>query len=155
MTPHLVRQFRQFRPGGCGYIRRHVAFVGKIHLRLEPGPQARQDVLPTGDQLKMRAAGAGCRQAPLGFRLGLDQLRQGFRLGQIDPAIGESPTRKLSRLSRPEAWLRTQMTDHRRDNGRASVSMQLHAVLAGEAVRARQKQGESAIDRFARHPQRS
>ena len=77
------------------------------------------------------------RRARLKRRDGVDEIGDGFRLRQIDPAVEKRAQRELARLGEPRA-ARHGRGDDRAQNDRASVRAQLDDVLAGVRMRRRE-----------------
>ena len=80
--------------------------------------------------------------------LRLDQIGDGFGLHQVELVVQECPLGKLARLRGPGAQFERPVDQPLQDE-RAAVALQLEDVLAGEGLRRRKVEGNTAVDHLA------
>ena len=89
------------------------------------------------------------RLARLGARLGIDEIGQTLRRGEVQTAIQERPPGELARLRRPQPRQIGQRREERSADRAATVDLELQHVLAGEARGRREPEHEAAIEHLA------
>ena len=94
---------------------------------------------PVGIELGLCAVGIQDGQTPLRFGLGRDQIGEGFCLDQIELAVEKGPAGELAGLGVTYARNAGQGVQQGGNDRLAAVDLKLGAVLAGEAVRRREK----------------
>ena len=123
----------------------HIVLVREVELGLEERPRLDQPLPPSLVEAAQRAVGLAHGLPPLRLGLRLNQVGDSFDLGQIEPAVEESPPGELAGLRRPEALQPLQFPEDRGNHRAATVDMELGDVLAGETSWRRKEQGKPAV----------
>jgi len=76
-----------------------------------------------------------------------NQIGQTFGNGQIHLAIGKSPSGKLSGFRYPASGDFSKLRQEPFDDRLAAMRMKFGAILTGKAVRPREKEHQTVIDR--------
>ena len=123
-----------------------------IDRALGPGGQAEQPRLPFLDLLPQPALGERQRRLALRFGLGLDQVGEPFRLGQVDAPVLERAAGEFARLGRPQAVDRRQRGEHRVDHRAAAMALKFNDYLRPSSSPGRRTAGPAprrAVRRYA------
>jgi hypothetical protein len=89
------------------------------------------------------------RLTPLGLCLGIDQVGDRLRRGEVELVVFERPPGELAGLGRPQGLNRRQRLQHPGDDGPSAVDVKLHHILPGETRRPGKPQRQPDIDRLA------
>ena len=108
--------------------------------------RSNSDGVDFGDRFGQRALELIERGARLQRRHGVDQIGDGFRLRQIDPAVEKRTKRELAGLSEAGAAAHRRRDDCRQ-NDRTAVRAELDDVLAGVGMRRRKKCRDDLVAR--------
>ncbi len=113
---------------------RHVAFVGEIDPRLDQRRCLDDLSPPVFGALAQQSLELPQRLPPLRFGVGVDQVVEAFRFGQIELAVLECAARELARFRRAHAVDPAELFEERGEHGAAAVQLQLGDVFAGRTV---------------------
>ena len=89
------------------------------------------------------------RLAPLALGFCIDEVRNGFSLGEVEPAGVEGAAGEFTGLGDPTETGLSGFGQHRLDDRRPTVEMEFDDVLAGEGVRAGHPDNQRFIDNAA------
>ena len=123
-------------------------FVDEVDRRFHMDPQAQQGRRDRFDALRERAfqrAPRRPRRAQVGGR---DQVGDRLGLDQVELAVEEGALAELAGPGRARAEFAAAL-DQPAQQHRAAMRLQLGHVLAGETVRARERQGDAVVDGLA------
>jgi hypothetical protein len=137
---------------GIGLFQKIDLLFGEIQRRFDQHAQFDEPVAQVRDALgKGPGERAGCT-AGRGFGAGVDQVGDGFRLGQIQFVVQEGALSEFTRLGQAQTWQRAlarrletagqQQLQHHR----TAMRLQLQHVFAGVAVRRRKVERETLVD---------
>lgn len=123
--------------------------LGKIQRRLHQHAQVDHALDQRMHGLREHAVERTRGRARGGFGAGLDQVGDGFGLGQVQLVVEEGAARKLAGLGHaqadavagPQAARQQQLHHHR-----AAVALQLEHILAGVGMRRRKPQRDAPIN---------
>ena len=118
-------------------VARHVGLVGEVDRCFHQRRGSDQPLPPARVEPAQRPLSLAQRLAPLGPRLGIDEIGQALDAGEVQLAVLEGAARELAGLRQPAALDRADRREHRLDHRPAAVHLQLGHVLAGLAFRAR------------------
>jgi len=118
-----------------GGINRFVIFV-IVDRAFGPGRQGKQPLLPRGDLLPETPLRQDKRRLALRLGLGLDEVREAFSFGQVDPAVLECAAGELAGLRLSQPLNASQCGQHRVDHRPSAMGVELDHILPGRARRA-------------------
>ena len=105
-----------------------------------------QPPAPAEIEIALRAFGILHGKAALRFGLGVDQIGQRLGLDQIELAVEKGAAREFARFGMADAIKAGDRLQHLAGDGAAAMDMEFGDVLAGKAVRTREKQHQAVVD---------
>ena len=124
--------------------------VGKLQVRLQMGQRPHQPRPPLLVQAPQGAIHLAQGLAPLGVRLGADQVGHALGGGEVELAVLEGAPCELPGLGQAQAIHLSQRRDYAVDHRPTAMDVQLGHVLAGVAGRLGKPQGEPVVQGLAR-----
>ena len=128
----------------------HIALVRKIDFGL--GQRQRFDKLLAPnlglppDSVVQSSKGL----SPLRCGVGVEQIGQSLRLGEIHLASLEGPAGKLPGLRRAQAADPFERAEHTRDHGPSAMQMEFRDIFSGHRMRCGEPQNETSVEKFSR-----
>jgi hypothetical protein len=115
-------------------------------VRLEFGEDLQRAVGPAGDVPAELAGEHATRRGERSLGAGVDQVRDGFSLRQVDPAGEVGATRELAGLGEASAAREAVFGDPAHEQ-RVAVAGDLERIVAGERTAGRPEHGHDLVDR--------
>ena len=81
----------------------------------------------------------------MGFRFGIDEVKDCLRSGQVQPAILDGTPRKFAWLGRTEAVHAAERLQKRRNNGPPAVTVKFGNILTGVTGLPREKEHQTGV----------
>lgn len=111
-------------------VKSYVVLIRIVDRRLGACGKLQDPLLPLLDLVLEASLGHRQRGLALGFRLGLDQVGEAFRFGQIDPAIVEGTPGELAWPCKAKTLDAVQCSEHCIHHRSPAMALKFNAILA-------------------------
>ena len=128
------------------YIRAGDFVVGEIDGGLDMGEGAQDFVAPAVQAARQAALQLPLGLRPLRFRVGGDQVGEGFRLGKVELAGEECAAGKFARFSRAQTGQGGKRVQHRGNDSATAVHVKFRDVFARSAGGSGKPQDQAMVE---------
>ena len=135
----LVLQLARDRERLRGDVARDIGLVGKIDAGFGQRLRLDQALAPVFGAIAEQTLQLAQRLAALRIGVGVDQIGEAFDRGEVELAVLERAAGELAGLGQPQAVHARERGEQRGDHRASAMQLDLGDVLAGLALRRREK----------------
>ncbi len=146
----LLNEFPKASRHGLEDLVRRIPFIGKVHLRFPMGQKSDQPIPPILNLVAQGPFRLADGLTSLRLRLGMNEIVNSFRLGQIQFAVKNGPPGEFSRFRRTQSGHGTQRPHDPIDRPPAAMSLDLGTVFTGKTRWSRKPQDQALIEKISR-----